>query len=119
MARNKRGLDLVEDVSIMSFLKLGLTEIMQRVAEAVHYETPTPIQEQAIPLILEGVDSDQDFFTVIEKRTKQQVSREQIPGFELTGEASVKKKGNPPVKGKRPSKKDKAHAAARNRGLPD
>jgi superfamily II DNA/RNA helicase len=56
--------------------------------------------------------SDQDFFTVIEKRTKQQVAREQIPGFELTGEAPVKQKGAPPVKGKRPSKKDKARAAA-------
>ena len=56
--------------------------------------------------------SDQAFFTVIEKRTKQQVDREQIPGFELTGAASVKKKGLPPVKGIRPNKKDKARAAA-------
>jgi superfamily II DNA/RNA helicase len=55
---------------------------------------------------------DQAFFTVIEKRTKQQVDREQIPGFELTGDAPVKKKGLPPVKGIRPNKKDKARAAA-------
>lgn len=56
--------------------------------------------------------SDQAFFTVIEKRTKLQLDREQIPGFELTGEAPVKKKGLPPVKGNRPNKKDRARAAA-------
>lgn len=56
--------------------------------------------------------SDQAFFTVIEKRTKLQLDREQIPGFELTGDAPVKKKGLPPVKGVRPNKKDRARAAA-------
>ena len=55
--------------------------------------------------------SDQAFFTVIEKRTKLQIDREQIPGFELTGDAPVKKKGLPPVKGIRPNTKDKARAA--------
>ncbi|MFA7369329.1 MAG: DEAD/DEAH box helicase, partial [Kiritimatiellales bacterium] len=40
----------------MSFSELGLTAAMQRVADAVHYKTPTPIQEQTIPLILEGND---------------------------------------------------------------
>ena len=56
--------------------------------------------------------SDQAFFTVIEKRTKLQLDREQIPGFELTGDAPTRQKGLPPVKGKRPNKKDKARAAA-------
>jgi superfamily II DNA/RNA helicase len=56
--------------------------------------------------------SDQAFFTVIEKRTKLQLDREQIPGFELTGVAPTRQKGLPPVKGKRPNKKDKARAAA-------
>lgn len=56
--------------------------------------------------------SDQAFFTVIEKRTKLQLDREQIPGFELTGDAPVKQKGLPPVKGVRPNKKDRARAAA-------
>jgi superfamily II DNA/RNA helicase len=60
--------------------------------------------------------SDQAFFTVIEKRTKQQVDREQIPGFELTGDAPIKKKGLPPVKGVRPNKKDRARAAAQESG---
>jgi superfamily II DNA/RNA helicase len=56
--------------------------------------------------------SDQAFFTVIEKRTKLQLAREQIPGFELTGVAPIRQKGLPPVKGVRPNKKDKARAAA-------
>jgi superfamily II DNA/RNA helicase len=56
--------------------------------------------------------SDQAFFTVIEKRTKLQLDREQIPGFELTGVAPIRQKGLPPVKGKRPNKKDRARAAA-------
>jgi superfamily II DNA/RNA helicase len=63
--------------------------------------------------------SDQAFFTVIEKRTKLQPGREQIPGFELTGDAPVKKKGAPPVKGKRPNKKDKARAAAVQKPTPE
>jgi ATP-dependent RNA helicase RhlE len=56
--------------------------------------------------------SDQAFFKIIEQRTRQSPPREQIPGFELEGLPPEKKKGLPPVKGKRPSKKDKARAAA-------
>lgn len=56
--------------------------------------------------------NDQAHFKLIEKRTCVSVEREQIAGFELTGEAPVKTKGAAPVKGKRPSKKDKARAAA-------
>ena len=56
--------------------------------------------------------NDQAHFKLIEKRTHVSADREQIPGFELTGEAPEKKKGPPPKKGKRPSKKDKARAAA-------
>ncbi|MDF7808979.1 DEAD/DEAH box helicase [Pontiellaceae bacterium B12219] len=56
--------------------------------------------------------NDMAHFGVIEKRTKVSVEREQVPGFELTGEPPEKKKGPPPKKGKRPSKKDKLRAAA-------
>ena len=56
--------------------------------------------------------NDQAHFKLIEKRTHVRADREQIPGFELEGEAPKKKKGPPPKKGKRPSKKDKARAAA-------
>src|SRR6266850_5032906 len=40
----------------MSFRKLGLTEELARAVEKLGYETPTPIQAQAIPSILEGGD---------------------------------------------------------------
>jgi len=56
--------------------------------------------------------NDMTHFGVIEKRTNVSVEREQVAGFELTGEPPEKKKGPPPKKGKRPSKKDKARAAA-------
>ena len=56
--------------------------------------------------------NDMAHFSVIEKRTNVSVAREQVAGFELSGEAPEKKKGPPPTKGKRPSKKDKARAAA-------
>jgi hypothetical protein len=38
--------------------------------------------------------------------------REQIEGFELTGEAPKKEKGAAPIKGKKKSKKDKLREAA-------
>ena len=56
--------------------------------------------------------SDKGHFELIEKRTHVEVEREQILGFELTGEAPVKQKGQAPIKGKRPNKRDKARAAA-------
>jgi superfamily II DNA/RNA helicase len=55
---------------------------------------------------------DQAHFSLIEKRTRIRLSRESIPGFELTGAALVQEKGKAPVKGHRMSKKDKARALA-------
>jgi len=55
---------------------------------------------------------NQAHFKLIEKRAKLHLEREQVKGFELTGEAPAKQKGTPPIKGKRMSKKDKARAAA-------
>jgi len=40
----------------MSFADLGLSEPIQRAVTEAGYETPTPIQAQAIPLILESKD---------------------------------------------------------------
>ena len=51
---------------------------------------------------------DQEHFKLIEKRAQIQLEREEIKGFELTGEAPIPTKGKAPVKGKRKSKKDKA-----------
>ncbi len=40
----------------MTFSKLGLAEPLVRALEAKGYDTPTPIQQQAIPILLEGRD---------------------------------------------------------------
>ena len=49
-------------------------------------------------------------FKNIEKRANVQIERESIEGFEIQGERPKKVKGPGPVKGKRPSKKDKLRA---------
>ena len=46
-------------------------------------------------------------FKVIEKKSGILLEREQIAGFEFTGEIPKRLKGRAPVKGKRKSKKDK------------
>ncbi|PLY11185.1 MAG: ATP-dependent helicase [Arcobacter sp.] len=50
---------------------------------------------------------DKEHFSLIEKRSDIKLTREQIVGFELTGEPIEKIKGQAPIKGKRKSKKDK------------
>lgn len=55
---------------------------------------------------------DTEHFRLIEKRSKVALKREQIKGYELTGKAIEKVKGNAPVKGKGKSKKDKARENA-------
>jgi ATP-dependent RNA helicase RhlE len=51
---------------------------------------------------------DMEHFKLIEKRAQIKLVREEVLGFELTGEAPVIVRGAAPVKGKRKSKKDKA-----------
>jgi len=46
-------------------------------------------------------------FALIEKRNRFSLPREQVPGFELTGNTPARVRGKAPVKGKRKSKKDK------------
>ena len=55
-----------------------------------------------------------EHFKLIEKRCQISLEKEQIKGFELTGNALRKEKGNAPVKGKRKSKKDKLREKANN-----
>ena len=55
---------------------------------------------------------EQAHFSLIEKRSEIKLKREQIAGFELSGEAPQKVKGPAPVKGKGKSKKDKAREKA-------
>ncbi len=50
---------------------------------------------------------DKEHFALIEKRSHIKLQKEQIKGFELTGETVQKMKGPAPIKGKGKSKKDK------------
>jgi len=56
---------------------------------------------------------DDEHFKLIEKRSSIKLEREQIKGFELTGQRVKKAKGQAPVKGKRKNKKDKAREKAK------
>lgn len=49
-------------------------------------------------------------FKNIEKRSKVQLERETVEGFELVGERPERSKGPGPIKGRRPNKKDKLRA---------
>lgn len=55
---------------------------------------------------------DEEHFALIEKRSNMKLQREEIEGFELTGEMLKKEKGKAPIKGKGKSKKDKAREKA-------
>lgn len=55
---------------------------------------------------------DSAHFALIEKRCHIKLEKEQVEGFKLIGDAPVKEKGAAPMKGKRPSKKDKLRAKA-------
>jgi len=51
-------------------------------------------------------------FDLIERRNQLRLVREQLPGFELSGEAPARTTGPAPVKGKRKSKKDRLRELA-------
>ena len=55
---------------------------------------------------------EQAHFKLIEKRSDIKLEREQILGYELTGDAPMRQKGPAPVKGKKKSKKDKLREQA-------
>ena len=55
---------------------------------------------------------EQAHFKLIEKRSDIKLVREQIAGYELTGDAPMRQKGPAPVKGKKKSKKDKLREQA-------
>jgi superfamily II DNA/RNA helicase len=64
-------------------------------------------------------NEDMDHFAIIQKRCKINIVREQIAGYEISGDTPLKEKGKAPLKGKGKSKKDKAReAAAKNSAMP-
>jgi len=66
----------------------------------------------AVTFIGHDEQAEQAHFKLIEKRSGIKLVREQISGFELTGDAPIKEKGKAPVKGKKKSKKDKLREQA-------
>ena len=62
--------------------------------------------KNGIAISFVGLD-DMEHLKLIEKKIKYNIPKEQIDGFEIVGEFTKKTKGNPPIKGKRKSKKDK------------
>ena len=55
---------------------------------------------------------NKEHFKIIQKKCKTNITLEQIDGFELTGTAPTKVKGQAPIKGKKKSKKDKLREQA-------
>jgi len=49
------------NVTVTSFAELGLSGRLLRALEDTNYQTPTPIQAKAIPLLLDGLDYRRDF----------------------------------------------------------
>jgi len=57
-------------------------------------------------------NEDKAHFKIIEKKCNIKINREQIEGFELSGDTQKNEKGKAPVKGKGKSKKDKLREKA-------
>ena len=58
---------------------------------------------------------NEDHFKLIQKRSKINLKKEEIEGFELSGTALPKEKGQEAIKGKRKSKKDKLREQGLNK----
>ena len=101
-----RGLD-IEDIScVINF------DLPRSPADYIHRIGRTArAGKSGMAISFIGYD-EQDHFKLIEKRSQIKLEREQIEGFELKGEAPIKERGKPPVKGKKKSKKDKLREQA-------
>jgi ATP-dependent RNA helicase RhlE len=87
---------------------------IQNIECVINYDLPRSPTDyiQTVTGTLTFTQEDQDHFEIIEKKCKVKIPREQIEGFELTGETPKKEKGPAPVKGKGKSKKDKLREQA-------
>lgn len=101
-----RGLDISDVSCVINFdLPRSPTDYIHRIGRTARAGK----SGMAISFISH---EDKAHFDIIQKRCKTNLSMEQIEGFELTGEAPTKAKGQEPVKGKGKSKKDKAREKA-------
>ncbi|MBY4675352.1 DEAD/DEAH box helicase [Marinobacterium arenosum] len=102
-----RGIDIAQLPCVVNY------DLPRSPADYVHRIGRTArAGEQGQALSFIGHEDD-NHFKLIEKRTEQEIAREQIPGFERSETPPAEldaPKG--PVKGKRKSKKDKAREAA-------
>ena len=48
--------DLQDDEKVVTFDELGLSKEVLKAVHDLGYESPTPIQERSIPVVLEGAD---------------------------------------------------------------
>ncbi len=101
-----RGLDIDDITCVVNF------DLPRSPADYIHRIGRTGrAGKLGIAISFIGHD-EKDHFSLIEKRSKIKLEREQIEGYELTGEVPKKRKGPAPVKGKGKSKKDKAREKA-------
>jgi len=101
-----RGLDIKDISCVVNF------DLPRSPADYIHRIGRTGRAGQS-GMAVSFIDyEDMDHFELIEKRCNIKLEREQIKGFELTGEAPKKTKGPAPVKGKGKSKKDKLREKA-------
>ncbi len=101
-----RGLDIQDITCVINF------DLPRSPADYVHRIGRTGrAGKSGIAISFIGHE-DKEHFALIEKRSKIKLEREQIAGYELTGEAPKKEKGKAPVKGKGKSKKDRAREKA-------
>ncbi|MBQ9954327.1 MAG: DEAD/DEAH box helicase, partial [Eggerthellaceae bacterium] len=70
----------------MSFADLGLSENALKAVQLLGYETPTPVQEQAIPLALEGYD-----IIAAAKTGTGKTAAFSLPGIDRIGRTSARK----------------------------
>jgi superfamily II DNA/RNA helicase len=130
------GLDQPERVRVLERFKRGRSAVLvatdlaargidfPELAAVVNFDLPRSTRDHvhrigrtgragASGLAVSFIDHESEaHFKLIEKRTGIRLPREQVPGFECTGEAQKRAKGGPPVKGKRKSKKDKLREQA-------
>jgi superfamily II DNA/RNA helicase len=101
-----RGLDISDVSCVINFdLPRSPTDYIHRIGRTARAGK----SGMAISFISH---EDKAHFSIIEKRCKVNLKREQVDGFELSGEAPIQVKGSEPVKGKGKSKKDKAREKA-------
>ncbi|MEA3523478.1 MAG: DEAD/DEAH box helicase [Campylobacterota bacterium] len=102
-----RGLDINDISCVINF------DLPRSPADYIHRIGRTARAGKSGTAISFIAYEDAEHFKLIEKRSDIKLKREQIEGFELTGEAPKKVKGPAPVKGKGKSKKDKLREKAR------